>query len=875
MIQSRQFIYLLIILSLSAQAEIITDGTLGKVTSLTAPNYLITPELGQQMGNNLFHSFQTFNLSEHESATFSGATTITRVISRVTGGQPSVIDGKITTRLPNADIYFVNPSGVLFGQHASLSVPQGFYLTTADVVRLGTGQLNARQPGESILTTAAPTAFGFLSDSPSPITIQSKLLATQTGKSLNLIGGDIRLENATLFSSNGQINLISIAQAGEIQVNSTNFSPQNITKLGTITLSHAEDIPHLSLTDKIQLANLDVSGQQGGKVFIHSGDLVVTGGQIFSDSYGGNGQGIEIIAENTTTLQRGRITAENFGAGLGGKLSLHTPKFTMDNSTLLTSTRSAGNAGKLTVATQQLTMQQSLISSYTYGEGSSGQLQLDATEQLTLQQSALSTNAQTGSRGDAAGIGINTPKLMLQQSVISSLARGVGGSGDIHIVAGDIQLTDSSGISNTAQAMSIKPAGMLTLETARLRLQRNGTIDSTHRGYSHGGEIKISATEIVQLTEKNQDNQPSAITSNAYNTADGGKITIHTPTLLLRDGAVIQTATLADSTGNAGNITLETNRLTLETQAGIIANTGGAGVGGSIDITTQQLNLNQSGITSNAFSSGASGSLKIQTNSMNLSNRSEIQSIAVADGNAGNIAITATDVHLENQSKITAGTRGTGSGGEIHLTSQAIEINDNSQITSQSLENTGRAGEIKLDVHSLLLNNSKLTTEANYAGGGEIEILATGQLQVGDGSQITAEAQGTQPQDTGGNITIHTPTFFIVGKSQLRANAYVGNGGNIRIMTQRFIPSAESVIDASSQFGIAGKVFIDSTDAEIVRELIVLSENYLDVAELIQQSCRQRESQRSRLRMVPCRIFPAPPSDLQPLPLLLDIDQVK
>jgi len=165
-----------------------------------------------------------------------------------------------------------------------------------------------------------------------------------------------------------------------------------------------------------------------------------------------------------------------------------------------------------------------------------------------------------------------------------------------------------------------------------------------------------------------------------------------------------------------------------------------------------------------------------------------------------------------------------------------------------------------------------LTTEANYAGGGEIEILATGQLQIGDGSQITAEAQGIKPQDTGGNITIHTPTFFIVGKSQLRANAYAGNGGNIRIVTQRFIPSAESVIDASSQFGIAGKVLIDSTDTEIARELVVLSENYLDAAELIQQSCHKRDSQRSQLRRVPCRIFPAPPSDLQPLQLLLSID---
>ncbi|MEZ5673447.1 MAG: hypothetical protein R3E08_14170 [Thiotrichaceae bacterium] len=569
------------------------------------------------------------------------------------------MDGKITTTLPNADIYFINPSGIIFGEHASLSVPQSFYLSTADVLRLGTtGQLNARQPEASLLTTAAPSAFGFLSDSPSPITIQSRVLAMQTGKSLHLIGGDIRLENTTLFASDGRINLLSVAQAGEIDLNQTALTPQNITHFGTITLSHAENIPHLAINSKIQLANLDVSGQQGGKIWIRSGQLVIEGGEMFADSYGGNGQGIEIITEQQGKLHHARVTAENLGSGLGGGLTLQVPQLQLDNSTLLTSARAAGNAGKVNIQTTQLDMQQSLVGSYSYNAGHSGYIQINAANALNLQQSSVSTNAQSNSHGNAAGIEIDTPILTLQQqSLISSLARGSGSSGDIHIKSEDIQLTDSSGISNSAQATSTQAAGNLNIETARLKLQRNGTIDSTHRGNAHGGKITITATDFVQLNQRNSDNQPSAITSNAYNSADGGQISIDTPSLNLSDGAVIQTATLADSMGNAGNITVKTDLLTLDSQAGIIANSGGTGQGGIINLTARQLKLHQAGISSNALNAGASGALQLHANTLQLFDNSEIQSVAAADGNAGRIAITATDLFLTHRSKITAGTR--------------------------------------------------------------------------------------------------------------------------------------------------------------------------------------------------------------------------
>jgi filamentous hemagglutinin family protein len=74
-------------------------------------NYQIGADLGQQHGGNLFHSFRDFSLQNPESATFSGPETVKNIISRVTGGNSSTIDGTLRSTIPNADMYFLNPAG--------------------------------------------------------------------------------------------------------------------------------------------------------------------------------------------------------------------------------------------------------------------------------------------------------------------------------------------------------------------------------------------------------------------------------------------------------------------------------------------------------------------------------------------------------------------------------------------------------------------------------------------------------------------------------------------------------------------------------------------------------------------------------------------
>src|SRR5439155_4799153 len=106
----------------SSQAQITLDGSLGPRGALKGPNYTISDDLGQIRGSNLFHSFGQFNLSRGESATFTGPNTIANILSRVTGGSPSNIDGTIRSQIPGANLFLLNPGGVIFGPNAGLKI---------------------------------------------------------------------------------------------------------------------------------------------------------------------------------------------------------------------------------------------------------------------------------------------------------------------------------------------------------------------------------------------------------------------------------------------------------------------------------------------------------------------------------------------------------------------------------------------------------------------------------------------------------------------------------------------------------------------------------------------------------------------------------
>src|SRR5262249_50526673 len=122
--------------------NITADGTLGTRVTPAAGN-VFNIDGGTIKGGNQFHSFGQFSVGTNNTANFSVANTVHNIIRRVPGAARSQIDGTLpspisgTSTVSSANLFLLNPAGILFGKNAQLNVGGSFHATTADYIKLG------------------------------------------------------------------------------------------------------------------------------------------------------------------------------------------------------------------------------------------------------------------------------------------------------------------------------------------------------------------------------------------------------------------------------------------------------------------------------------------------------------------------------------------------------------------------------------------------------------------------------------------------------------------------------------------------------------------------------------------------------------------
>jgi filamentous hemagglutinin family protein len=457
-----------LVLSFSAltKAEVTLDGTLGPASSLAGPHFVIPDTVGQTVGTNLFHSFGLFNINTGESATFTGPAAIDNVISRVTGGSQSFIDGPLRSEIQSANFWFINPSGVLFGQHASLDIQGSFHVSTADYLKLGDGgRFEATNPENSVLTVAPPEAFGFLGErQPAGIAVQGSFLKVPDGETLSVVGGDIRIADGTLYAPGGRIDMASVASKGEVVPNAPGQTPDlevaSFEKLGKIEISHSS-APRPEING-LEIANVDTSGEGGGSILIRGGQFVMNHSTVFADNWGAQDGfgGIDIQAD-TVSLQAGsNITANVLASGRGGNISIETdslelmdfsaiangsPTFFDDEGNLFDS---SGNVGTIEIKARDTIKMSSdsFISTLTEGEGDAGNISIEAGSLELMDGSGIFLDSQTGffTRGPPGNAGTIEIKvrdtIKISDSSISTSTMSEGDAGNISIEAGSLEL---------------------------------------------------------------------------------------------------------------------------------------------------------------------------------------------------------------------------------------------------------------------------------------------------------------------------------------------------------------------------------------------------------------------------------------------------
>jgi filamentous hemagglutinin family protein len=186
----------------------IGTGGLGTVATQSGNTTNITGGLRPGNGPNVFHSFNQFSVGQGHTAAFINPGGASRVISRVIGGSPSNING--TIQALGWNLYFMNPSGIIFGPSAHLNVSGSAYFSTAQQLSLGDGKVFSTSlvALDATLSTAAPAAFGFVgAGAPAPIVISGSTLQV-SDNTLLMAGGSVQLDGARISAQHTVVGAV-------------------------------------------------------------------------------------------------------------------------------------------------------------------------------------------------------------------------------------------------------------------------------------------------------------------------------------------------------------------------------------------------------------------------------------------------------------------------------------------------------------------------------------------------------------------------------------------------------------------------------------------------------------------------------------------
>ena len=846
----------------AATAQITPDTTLPNNSQVQSSGNIIEITKGTNTGNNLFHSFDEFSVPTNNTAFFNNPTTIENIIGRVTGSSISHIDGLIRAN-GEANLFLINPNGIVFGENAALDLGGSFIGSTADSIQFADGsEFSAVNPDEPpLLKVNIPLGLQFGDDS-GDITVKgtghnawfdfytytvdrferNRGLEVAPENTIGLIGNNIFLEGGNLTVESGNIELGSVAEAGTVEI-----IPNDLGWTFDYGDLNGENI---NLADA---ASIDVSGKGSGNIQIYGDSVNITDGSaIFAeteaDARGGlttiKAKEVNIIGTDADIYLPSSIWSDVYldATGDGGSVSIDTESLLLEaGGQVNTNTYSLGNAGNLTVRATDI----KVIGESEFGDFISG---LFAQADILL----------TGKGGDIA---IKTDNLLVRDGAqIATTTFGEGDAGNLTIEAKDIKLIGdtefgASGLFANTDFEALGKGGNLKIETDNLLVKDGAQIAAIAFGEGDAGNLTIKAKDI-ELTGASEFGV-SGLLSSTEAQGNGGNLDIDTGSLKITDGAQIIASTFGS--GNAGSINITAADINLSGSSELAASGIFAtalvdrGNGGNLNIETGSLSIQDGATisTSNFFSrgngepgQGKAGNINIKANSLQIDNRtSELPSSITASTNhsgGGDIQLNiANNLTLNNNSEITADTKGDGNGGSIEIVAPNLNINNQAQISVDSI-GFGQAGNIDLTVKELSANQGKITATSEKSGGGNIN-LTTDFIDLQNNSEISTSVFG----GTGGGGDITIDSNYILGRnnSDIRANAVEGNGGNINITTDAILLSFDSEVDASSQFGLDGVVKINNPDNDRQISGGELSQKIVDPTALIMAVCPVKDAE--------------------------------
>jgi len=826
----------------SASAQITPDNSLGAESSVVTPNVQIKDipsdriDGGAIRGANLFHSFQEFNVNADRGAYFSNPAGIANILTRVTGGNFSNIQG-ILGVLGNANLFLINPNGIIFGPNARLDVGGSFVGTTANAIQFGNqGFFSATNPNNPALLTVNPSALFFnqiaaaarienysVADAglnPSS-SFTARGLRVLDGKSLLLVGGDIKMDGGGmdgggLYAFGGRVELGGLASAGTVGLNAdgNNLSlsfPDNVER-SNVSLSNG--------------AQVNVRAGDGGSIAVNARNLEMTGE---SGLFAGIGRGLG--SDNSK--------AGNISVNAQGTLNLKDSN--ISNSV---QPRATGQAGDININTGSLTLSNGAeLRTSTYGSGKAGNVNINARERIDFDRGFVFSTLQQGASGKSGDIIINTGSLaLINGAELVATSYGQGDAGNVNIDARDTVSFDgfnkvddgtpSGAFSNVESPNAVGNGGVININTGSLSLSNGAVINSRTRGQGNAGSVNIKARETVSF-----DRSSSALSSvEPTGVGNGGDINITTGSLALTNGGELIATTYGR--GDAGNVniyardTVSFDGVDRRTPSGAFSNVlsrNAVGNGGVINITTGSLYLsNGAVVNARTYGQGNAGDVNINARDTVSFDRSSYALSSVEStgvGKGGDITITTGSLALTNGGELIATTYGRGDAGNVNIYARDTVSFDgvDRRTPSGAFSNVllpnavGNGGVINITTGSLYLSNGAVVNARTYGQGnaGSVKINARDTVSF-DRSYAISSVESTGV-GKGGDITITTGLLEVLNRAELSAKSEANNNaaGNIDVKANS-IRLDQGTISADTTAG-EGNINLRSRDLILFR----------------------------------------------------------
>jgi large exoprotein involved in heme utilization and adhesion len=533
-----------------------------------------------------------------------------------------------------ANLFLINPNGILFGPNARLNIGGSFIGTTASRIQFAdntefSARFDASQPlplltmsapigiqmgqnpgriqNRSTVTSASPYQVNLASLSLSPLWVQLPAgLQVQPGKSLILLGGDVLFEGGAATALNGQIELAGVGANNFVSLSSREFGFElnydNVQAFQNVTLNR---FAILDARDAgVRLKGRQINILNGSAILA---DLVT---QIASRNIDLEAtESIRVAGFTSVETLSGSVlfrtwintnTNQNDNAK-GGAIALKAPIITISDQVSVITNTIAGQGGDLTIKADQFNIfKGGVIGASTSDRGNSGNLDVQATD---IQVSGL----------------IQLPGRPTLPSVLFTVAnRGTGN------------------------------AGTLRIQTDRLRISNGGIVAANTFDQGNAGNLIIQARDFIEISDAN----PQSIFA----------------TGLLADASLSPFPNQLE--GNGGNIQLTTGKLLVQSGGVIAVGNPGRGDAGNLTINADAVTLKQ-GTLNASIEAGKQGNIRINTNVLLMRNNSQIKTNAAARANGGTITINSPIITgLENSDIVATAIQG--SGGNIQIATQGI-----------------------------------------------------------------------------------------------------------------------------------------------------------------------------------------------------------